>query len=292
MNVDWQSLVFQPEWMDKLDRLAQKRFGEGGLAEEAASYALEQLSADNWSALQSFKGQASPNTFLHTLTCNYLEEFSRKRFGRPRPPEWLKRQGKLWVDAWKMVCLERQAVPSVIDQLVNREVREASLIQEIIATIKAKLPWCGSSNKEMPVHNIDNGEDGSVAAEDLIPYDMTPDDELSESSFADVLLLMSILINDQIDRSHPSFADLDDDIVAAYEIKAQDLKNSVRMSDEEKVIVKMVFQDGIKHKVIAKSLGIPDYAPGRILKKVFDRLKQALADIGVELNEIEEMLTD
>jgi len=85
-DVDWKSLVFESGWMQKLDQLAAKRFGAGGLAEEAGNYVIEQLSNDNWASLTSFKGQCKPETYLHTVTNNYLEEFSRKRFGRPRPP--------------------------------------------------------------------------------------------------------------------------------------------------------------------------------------------------------------
>ena len=148
--IDWHTIILQPQWLTRLERQAFKRFSQQGLAEEACSYVLEKLSQNHWASCQQYTGKAKPETFLYTLVGNLLEEFARKRFGRPRPPQWLQREGDLWVKLWKMVCLERQLIPIVVEQFAQQSERATEFVHSIIRTIKARLPWCGSSNREIP----------------------------------------------------------------------------------------------------------------------------------------------
>ncbi|HEY5603679.1 MAG TPA: hypothetical protein VIM41_11275 [Gammaproteobacteria bacterium] len=289
-QVDWHALVFASGWLQKLDQLAAKRFGAGGLAEEAGSYVIEQLSADNWSKLAGFKGNCQPETFLHTVTANYLEEFSRKRFGRPRPPEWLKRQGELWVQVWKLVCLERQMAQSVIDQLSCKTLREPRFIQQIITTVKARLPWCGESNREITLDTRGKDDEEYHPAEH-IAHEQTPDSELTEGAFADLLLMISNLMADDVSKSHCSDTGmaLATGLARGHLPKLRVLQQLIDLTDEERVLLRMIFQDGMKKNLVAKALGMQEHLPGRILNRALGKISKAFQEVGLDMEEIQEL---
>lgn len=140
---DWPTLVLDKSFMESLDRMAKRRFGQDASAEECASYVLECLSENEWQKCRQFQGRSKPSTFLVSVSNNLIEEFSRKRYGRPRPPVWLKEQGDLWVKLWRTVCLERQLVPSVVERFCRDGIRTMDKVNSVIRVIKARIPNCG-----------------------------------------------------------------------------------------------------------------------------------------------------
>lgn len=287
IDINWQSVVFESGWLEKCDKLAEKRFGKGGLAEEAASYVIEQISADDWSKLQSFKGQSKPETYLYTLAGNFLEEFARKRFGRPRPPEWLKRQGDIWIQVWKLICLERQMVQSVIDRLTYHANREIDFIKNMITTIKARIPTCGESNREISLQHATTDDETDNMA-DLIADNNTPDETLSHAYYSEILLMISSLFCNEITDS--TFGNKSIKAANSYtEINLQPLnklREKIDLTDEERLLLKMVFQDGLKKSIVAKSLGMQSHMPGRIIRQALDRISTAMQELGINIAEI------
>lgn len=290
-SVDWRALVFDPDWMERLDRLAAKRFGDGGLAEEASAYVIEKLSEQEWSALQSFKGQSSPTTFLHTLAGNFIEEFSRKRFGRPRPPEWVKREGDLWIQIWKLLCLERRMPQTVLDLLCSGDRREPASIQRIIQTLKARLPWCGESAREIASAGL-TGDDGEFSAEEMIPEYRTPDATIENEHFCHALQMLSTLLSDEITE-----ASIENSAAKAQAIvndgNSHGLKNlgaHLQLNDQEWVVLRLVYQDGLKLHAVAEMLGLKAYEPGRILKRSLDKIAENMATLGVDKENFLSML--
>jgi hypothetical protein len=291
VDIDWQSLVFQSGWLQKLDKLAAKRFGEGGLAEEAGTYVVDKLSADNWKCLATFKGQCKPESYLHTVTSNYLEAFSRHRFGRLRPPQWLKRQGSLWIQIWKMICLERQLVQSVIENLCSHGSRETLIVKEAIRTIKAKLPWCGGeSHREITQSSIESDQDNYLNSES-IELNHSPEVDITESTYVETLLLISSLMND--DPHEAMFGDRASKLANHYlqsnKLKFEQLQQKINMTDEEKIILRMFFQDGLNKSLIAKSLGLQEHIPGRVIKKILSNIASVLNELKININEISEL---
>ena len=90
-----------------VNRLAARRFQQQETAEEAALYVLETLSQDNWKRLQDFSGKSKFTTYFTTVVYRLLEDYSRKRFGRVSPPQWIKRLGSFWITLYRLLCLER-----------------------------------------------------------------------------------------------------------------------------------------------------------------------------------------
>ena len=290
MTVDWQSIILEPNWLERLDKQALKRFGQEGLAEEAAAYVLDQLAADNWHSCRQYTGKAKPQTFLYTLTGNLLEEFARKRFGRPRPPEWLKREGELWVSVWKMVCLERQFATTVVNRLCHQGNRNREFVEGVIRTIKARLPWCGSSNREIPASMVcaydDNGNENSPGLSD----EHTIDDQLEQNQLEDTLLLMAQLLA-FLSRPSDTTECRNSELTMDNE-KLQQLYEALDLTEEEQLLLAMAYQEGMKMNAIAKALNMPSYQPGRLLKGILTRIETALSQAGIAMDDIEAMLRE
>lgn len=297
MTVNWHSIILSKTWLARLEKQANKRFGQGGLAQEATTYALEQLADNNWAKCHTYTGKAKPETFLYTLTNHLLEEFARKRFGRPRPPQWLKREGDLWVSVWKMICLERQLVESVVDHLVYQDIRQRAFIHAVIKTIKAKLPWCGSSNREIPEAMLCRYDNNNGDAQADIDYGETEklEQQLDQTQLDDSLLLMSQLFGFLTCPSNEHMALQGQDSLNTLSLNQQQLDQlyqSIQLTDEEQLLLKMVYQEGLKMNVVARSLNMPSYQPGRLLKGILKRIEEALIQIDLPMEAIKVLLQE
>ncbi|MBB3168033.1 hypothetical protein [Simiduia aestuariiviva] len=276
---DWASLVFDPTFLARVDKLALKRFGQPGLAEEAASFVLEGLSQNQWAACTHYSGRAKPLTYLLTLVNNLLEAFSRQRFGRPRPPEWLKREGDLWVQLWAKVCLERQLIPSVIDAYSS--LREPDFIRDIIRTIKARLPWCGESQREIPADCFQCGtedphspdiEDASIAQ------------RLDEQALEVTLAHLHAVFFSADCPSDANMTNANIDPTTPRNANWQALRAQLDLTAQEHLLLKLVHQEGVKLNQVAKILAMPSYQPGRLLKALYARIAGALAACNITID--------
>lgn len=289
-TVDWQALVFDQQWMQRLEKLSAKRFGSGGLAEEASAYVLEKLSDNEWAVFQSYKGQSKPQTYLHTLTGNFLEEFSRKRFGRPRPPEWVKREGEIWVRVWRMICLERGLHQSVIDLLSRDEARDEGFVKHIIQTLKARIPWCGESSREIATPTTD--DDSATPAEEMIPEYCTPDRQIDEAHFDSVMHMLAMMFHPEVNPATvENAAGQARDMAQQPDMaKLRNLGDLLDLTDQEWVVIRMVFESGLKYREVASRLSLKAHEPGRICKRGLEKIAQAMAQLGVKKENIINLL--
>ena len=291
VEVDWKTLILECGWLERLERLSRKRFGEGGLAEEASTYVIDKLSQDNWQMLGAFRGQSKPVTYLHTLSSNLIEEFSRKRFGRPRPPEWLKREGNFWVKVWKLLCLERRMPESIIDLLCGDDIHGVDNVKQVMRTIKAKLPSCGESVREVTLDSNSNGDDGDDL-QDQIPEFNTPDSNLEQSQLQELMEVLSLLLAADngalaIERAN----DAGRSIVGETNLATnKTFHQYLDLTDIEWVVLRMAFQDGINFKMIAQTLGLKPHEPGRIKNRILEKIRQALVSSNIDLDTIKSLL--
>jgi hypothetical protein len=269
-------MVLTPEWMDRIDRLALKRFGQPGLAEEAAAYALERLTEDEWAICRHYSGLSRPEHYLLTVLNNLFEAFSRHRFGRLRPPVWMQREGELWVQIWKKICLERQPIPSVLDQLANTLTHTRDFLGNIVTVIKARLPMCGSSQREIAAENSDDANDYDDVVEHEEPPAQLQHQHLEETLF----VLQQLFLADNC----PSDRVMDNSVELCHLNAGQieQLHTSLKLTAEERLLLKMVYQEGMKLKLVAKALGMPAYQPGRLLKAIHQRIHQAMVSSGFQ----------
>lgn len=274
-TVDWSSLVLS-DWINRLDRMALKRFGQQVIADEAVNHVLEQLAANNWAVLDGYQNRAQPKTYLNVVATHLLEEFSRKKFGRPRPPQWLKRNGHLWVSIWKQLCLERQQNSQVIFNWLSAE-RSRDYIESIVSAIKARVPWCGVKTEEVPTSALArDDEQGDFEIVDQRSADPEPQDTLEE-----LLLVIRLLL-----ISETALPGIDALQLQRVRSVTKALNDELKLSVEERLVMKMVFIDRIKHKLVAEGLGLKPYQLSKRLSALYARLREAIEKTGFEKDSV------
>jgi len=283
-KTNWNEVVFQSDWLQNLDKLALKRFADQTLAEEATEYVVSRMSMDNWQLLEGFNGRSKPETYLYTVIHSQFEEFSRKRFGRPRPPLWLNRQGELWVRIWKEICLERQLDISVIERLSQIKTHSMAFLKEIVRTIRARIPCCGESRRQEqavsnPEESLQHAMQGGDAMNDNGLSDNTtlePDRQLQWVCYQEFLKTLNLLLQGE---TLP--------VSAAKETGQQEalvqFQKKCKLNAEEALLLRMIFQDGIKKKVAAKSLGIKPYELTRTINQTLERIRNSIREANLEI---------
>lgn len=267
-RIHWPDIVLENNWLQQLEQQAMRRFVEPVTAEEAATFVLGKLSEDDWARCKTFRGQSQPTTFLYSLSARLLEEFSRQRYGRARPPQWLQQQGELWVRLWKAICLERHTTEHVMSRI---EHQDADIIATIIRAIKARLPWCGASNLPVPEEYLNESE--AFAGDSL-------EDALSATHLEDTLALLAAILEDQ-------------DAFAEVEVsQIEKARAALTLDDESLLMLKMHFQDGLNFASIARALGVPKHQPGRQIKQSLIQINQALESAGLHLRSAAQVLEE
>lgn len=287
--IDWPLLVFDEPSMKAFEKLAVRRFNAGVLAEEAVTHVVEGLSDNDWARCKAFKGNAKPTTFLYSLASNLIEEFSRQRFGRPRPPTWLQEQGELWVQMWKFLCLERQLLPSIIDRMCSNGAREAGFIEQVARTIKARMPNCGLSAMD---HDL--AEDISVVS-DMQGMASAPENtefDHEQATVSEIMLMLRSILRDEPDEA--DFSAESREAAGAYAAEhaseMAQFRESLALSDEEQVLLRMIFVDGFSKSAASRALGMPGHQAGRIANTALERIGQAMRDSGLSLDDIREKI--
>ncbi|HHB75235.1 MAG TPA: hypothetical protein ENK84_01645 [Desulfobulbus sp.] len=103
-----------------INSIAGQRFASDTLAEEAALYVLNRLEEDDYHRLRAFSGRAKFSTYLSSLCIRLLEDFSRKKYGRLRPPTWVTDLGGIWLVLFRLLCLQRLAVADAVETVIAR----------------------------------------------------------------------------------------------------------------------------------------------------------------------------
>jgi transcriptional antiterminator Rof (Rho-off) len=60
------------------------------------------------------------------------------------------------------------------------------------------------------------------------------------------------------------------------------LGDVLELADLEWVILRMVYQDGVKLKAVAKVLQLKEHEPGRVIKRVLAKIADALDALGID----------
>ncbi len=273
--------------MRAFEKLAVKRFNNGVLAEEAVTHVVEALAADDWSRCRSFKGTAQPKTYLYSLASNLIEEFSRKRFGRPRPPRWLQDQGELWVQMWKMLCLERQLLPSIVDRLCINGARDPEALYDVARTIKARMPNCGLSAMD---HELRDDLEIISDAQQVgtSPVGSEPELPTEEALVGEVLLMLRSVIGGGATEEDFSVTSREEAGQCANQMaeRLSGLSDKLTLTDEERLLLRLIFVEGFSKTAASKSLGLASHQAGRIVNTALARIAQAMRDCGLSLEDL------
>lgn len=262
----WPSVVFDPAFMAGLDRMAAKRFVQPALAEEAVTAMIEALSENQWQRLRSFSGKSQPSTFAYSVAGRAMEDFARRRFGRPRPPAWLQELGHAWVRLWHMLCLERQW-PEAIKNRLAKDFQDG-LIDQAIRTIKQKIPRCGEPGfsecctSELGLEQLPDDQGETLSA------------SLRQAQRNQALTLLGQLLGqpEAADASCPSNP----------EEALDTLDTLLSLDEDDRLLLSLSYEDGLSSRKIADILGTSAATVQRRLQAIRAELQGALQQLGID----------
>ncbi|WP_373089708.1 hypothetical protein [Zhongshania sp.] len=268
---NWRLIILSSEFLHRLEWLSAKRFPQPSLAEAAVNEVISRLSENNWHRLQAFTGKALPETYAHTVSARLLEDYARERFGRPRPPKWLKDNGAIWVHIWQMLCLERQWPDLIIGRLESDH--EPGFVQNVIGTVRARIPRCG----EPGYCEVANAEAIDEAASSA-----SLEDQVIRENQRSVLNLLSTLISRSNSDACPSTP------ISANGI----LEDRLQLSPEDRLLLALIYEDGLSSRKAAAVLNSNPSAVQRRLATITSLLRDLMQDWGISGAEFAEVSND
>lgn len=264
---DWKEKVMS-HW-DMINRLAERRFRSTTLAEEASLFVLEQLAGENWSRLQKFGGESSFKTYLSSVTYRLLEDYSRKKFGRKRPPGWIRQLGGIWLELFKLLCLQRVGLIEAVEraaQFCMAEKKEA--IEEKGLLVLEKVVDCGAHQAlEVSIDEPKSIEGGESK--------QTSQVEQVENEEKDILFqaIFGSLLGAEAEEK-------------VREASHKAVNIGVSLEAEERLLLKLCYQDGLSVTEAGRMLGYNRNQVHGRLRRLLSRLRNEFEKMELD----EEML--
>lgn len=247
---------------DLINQLAQRRFGTTSLAEEAALFVINRLEENDWKRVRGFRQKASFRTYLSSIIFRLLEDFSRQRFGRVRPPAWVKAMGGIWAILFQLLCLERfQVKDGVESAALIRPDEDRQAIEEAAWTLLEKIPGCGHHQAQEVSLDEASLQDQKTAGSVENDFDLTEKENFLKALLGDLF-------------TPENKGDLTED-------HGRILAHRIHLSPQEVLLLKMCYQDGLPVAEAGRMLGLgKDQVHGR-LRRLLERLHNDFINAGV-----------
>lgn len=266
--IDWQQLV-TASWQ-LINRLAERRFGRGGLAEEAALAVIDRLLEDNGARLTGYSGRAPVSAYLAAVSWRLLEDFARKRYGRRRPPLWIRKLGGYWEKLYTLLCLERleimAAVASVSQRQRQEELRD---LEEAAWTIRQQVTDCGA-HQGLEVELDEQLSDDPHEEQDIASQAARLEQHERIELFRQ--LFQALTGSDERQSA-----------VCSERMSAL----RITLSSEERLLLRLCFDEDLPVSQVGKMLGMSRFQVHGRLRRLLARLRRELAAAGLERDIIE-----
>jgi len=264
------------EHWNLLQQLAQNRFKNAVLADQALDFVLEKLQENHWSRLRAYRGEASFKTYLAHVVQRLLEDFARHQFGRQRIPDWIQAQGPLWEQVYRLLCLERLSATDVIETLRDTVPggRSIQVIREAIAVIRKRVVNCGASSPATAEQPLVEPEEHRYRplADDYQAHQLSPEALQVAEERTQLLTLLYGSVLDPADAQSPP---------DTWRPAAQRLRAALSLSPEERWLLRLIYQDGLSVTEAGRLLGLgTDQVHGR-LRRLLQRIRQQVEDSGL-----------
>ena len=262
---DWKEKTLD-QWK-LINALSKKRFGDRPLAEEAALAVMERLLENDGKRVRGYEGKAPFAAYIGAISWRLLEDFSRQKFGRRRPPLWIRNLGGIWLKLYRLLCLERVEITDAVEIIDQAETRTAAKDIDTAAwRIRQEVVDCGSHQGLEVDEGFADGTNrtGPNQAEQVEKED-------TEELFR---LLFSVL------------TDTGGEVVETNLDRLCGV--SIELKPEEKLMLKLLYQDDVGISRAAKMLGYNrDQMNGR-LRRLLIRIREHFeqAGLGRELLEL------
>mgnify|MGYP001592407102 CR=1 FL=1 len=258
---------------DLLDRLARRRFVDQNLADEALLFVQEGLAADDWHRVRAYRGEVEFARFLSHVTYRLLEDFARHKFGRVRPPAWLKRLGGLWVKIFQHLCLERLGMGDVLEMLAggSQPRRDPAQVKEAAATILARIPNCGQKSAQSV--SVDDGYYNAEISKDPAMHNLDPEEHAARQQSAAALSAFKVVLDPLCEED-----DLDN---PALENLCSAMRQELQMGDEDRVFLRLVYQEGLNVSAAGRELGLSAHQAHGKLNGLLGKIRGVVESTGL-----------
>ena len=241
--------------LERIDKLSRQHFRyDENLAHEGFIFVLDKLEADNWKRIREWNQKGRFTSYITVVTSNLLKDFRRKKDGYRRMPTWLRARDQIWHDAYHWSIEKKWARREVIEQLqtLYRD-RQRWYLDEMVATIISK---CQKPPIELELQP------------DPLP---APGSEMTRLELGEAL--RSVLEGEvTLDSAVPP------QIVAMVD----ELKGSLSLSTEDRLILRLRFLEGASVPTIKKMLHLNGDIYKRI-NKLLEKIREACHLAGLEL---------
>ncbi len=258
------NLVFD-HW-NFLTSLARKRFpSDNDLGDQALSYVLDKLEEEDWQRVRGWDGCGSFATFVAVLASRLMTDFVRSRFGYHRPPTWLQeKKDVVWKKAYKLYAVDKYERREAIEVL-HSDYSEMSRIkiEEIVNTVYSKC------TKQARFSEGNIGIDQIVESPSM-------DNTMPENIEINNKQLIEVLV-EFIQSGEDTIETIADDSVKGL---LNHLQSHISMSDEDRLLLRLRFCEGLQIKEITQMLHI-DGNPYKRINRLIDDLRNACQQSGL-----------
>jgi len=260
-----------------LKRIVQRRFqGNVETAEKALSYVHDKLVEDNWRRLRLYdpKRGAKPETYFRFVVNKRIDDFLQTIRGRFRLPAWLIKQGNfLLMVVYKHLCLEGMSENDMFEYLKTSAPghRDPSIIKEAILIIRSKYPNCGEAREKEVLMGDENCHSAERAHAEVPSHYQSPEAQIIGKEGDEYVQSIYDLI--MIGPDNELKADLNRPETEKIKEK---LRQEFNPSDEERLFLRMVYQDGMNVSAAGQQIGWK-FAHGRH-RRLLKRLRRIIED--------------
>lgn len=259
---EWQ-VIYNDKWTREFINIARKRIPYSSEAAEEAMQDSRQELAIKLEALD--QAPLDLNNYLRSAFRKTLEDHLRSKEGYPRPPSWIKKLGGAYERIYRLLCLETRSVNDVHSILSNLYQYARDFIDQIIFEVRAGVVNCGSWRDMVPIETAiteveQTGTDNYINA--------SPDEILASMDSISIVEMILENPTDDIGRS--------DTMNKALHTLAK-----CRLSDDERLLLRLVHTEGHSVSNAARLLKLADAEARKLLKSVHQRLRQSLIDAGI-----------
>jgi RNA polymerase sigma factor (sigma-70 family) len=259
---DAKQLVFD-QWQF-LSRLAERRFpNDDSMAQEALLFVLEKLEAGEWKRVRAWEGQGAFHTFLAVLTARLMTDYTRSKYGHHRTPTWINRKNDLvWTKAYQLIIFQKYSRLDAIEILMaSYRGRDRWYFEEMVATILAK--------NNRPVRAIETQV--PIDAVEYLSAFQSPD---NTSDISQKVLLEAVI--EYLNSDENSEENENQEVQRLLSL----LNIELSLSEEDKLLLKMRYCDGMTISAITKALDLKGDIYKRI-NKLIRHLTNACTQMGV-----------
>lgn len=259
---------------DMINNLAGRRFHSTTLAEEASLFVLEQLAEDSWKRLKKFSAESSFKTYLASVTFRLLEDFSRKKFGRKRPPAWIQKLGGTWLHLFRLLCLQRVDITEAVERIAQVFITEKKeAIEQKGLTVLENVVDCRShQGKEI---SIDDAQKQEHSGNHHMLQEQRFEDEEKHLLFK--AIFKDILTTDTKQK--------------VYESSQKVVSVGVELKAEERLLLKLCYQDGLSVTEAGRILGYNRNQVHGRLRRLLIRLRHEFEKMDLD-RELLQLLRD